>query len=111
MKAGILAAAIAFLGVALWLGGFLTPPAGDIRVSHAMIHPGMGGQVNAVLTIENDGAPDELLSVTSPDAEVAIKNADAGLPIQTGISSLAMDGAHISVVSSAPFTNFRVHVR
>ncbi|MEJ6405080.1 hypothetical protein [Yoonia sp. 2307UL14-13] len=102
MKAGILAVAVATLGVALWLGDFLTPPAGDMRIGDAVVHPGMGGQVNAVLTIQNDGAPDELLSVASPDARVALQNADEGLPIQTGGSSLSMDGAYISVSSNAP---------
>lgn len=102
MKAGILAAAVVVIGVALWVSGILTPPAGDIRISGAMMHPGMGGQVNAVLTIENNGAPDTLLSVSSPDVDVTLQSADAGLPIQTGGSSLSMDAAYISVNPTDP---------
>lgn len=102
MKAGILAVAVAGLGAALWIGGFLTPPAGDIQISGAMAQPGMGGKVSVVLTIGNDGTPDELLSVASPDAEVALQNAQAGLPIQTGRSSLSMDSAYIGVAASEP---------
>lgn len=94
--------AAVIIGATLWFGGFPTPPAGAIRIDDAMVHPGMAGQANAVLTIQNDGAPDELLSVASSQAQVALINADAGLPIQTGSSSLSMDAAHISVASDAP---------
>ena len=97
MKAGILLAALAVLGSALWFGGFLNPQAGNLRISGAMVYPGIRDEVHAVLTIDNDGAPDELLAVSSPDATVTLQDADAGLPIRTGTSSLSRDAAHIRV--------------
>ncbi len=95
MKAGILLAAIVGLGTALWFGGVLQPASRDILVTEATATPMMDGAVAAVLTIENTGAPDQLLSVDSADGEVAFEAAEAGLPIQTGRSSLALDAAHI----------------
>ena len=102
MKAGILVVALALLGAGLWFAGFLTPAASHIQITHALLQPGMGGQVNAVLTIENQGAPDELIAVASPDGDVALRNAEIGLPIITGVSSLAMDAAHIRVTPAEP---------
>lgn len=100
MKVGILLLAVAAIGAALFFGGFLAPPASHLLVTQATATPMQDGAA-AVLTIENQGAPDELAAVSSPDAEVVLHNADMGLPIQTGVSSLAMDAAHILVTPLA----------
>ncbi|MEM6887090.1 MAG: hypothetical protein AAF636_03010 [Pseudomonadota bacterium] len=102
MKAGILLAALAAIASVLWFSDILSPQAGEIRVSGAMAHQGRGDEVNAVLTIKNDGAPDELLSVSSPDAHVAFRGVGSGLPVQTGVSSLSMDAAHIRISPTTP---------
>ena len=100
MKAGILLAALVALGAALWFVSTFQPAASNILVTNATASPLTEGSVAAVLTIENSGEPDVLVSASSSEGEVAFVDAEAGLPVRTGRSSLALDAAHIVLSNS-----------
>lgn len=91
---GLLLAVLA--GWVLWMPA---NKAAHLHISAAMIQPLEGGGAVATLQMENDGAPDRLLSVQSSGAKIdlyAPLSPDA-LAIPTGASGLALDGAHIRV--------------
>ncbi|WP_299726540.1 hypothetical protein [uncultured Tateyamaria sp.] len=102
MKAAFLFVAIAAIVCALWFSGLLTAPAQNLLITQSRAFP-MGDGAAAVLTIDNQGAPDQLVSVSSPSYAVTLQNAEGGLPIQTGTSSLATDAAHIMINASSAF--------
>lgn len=102
MKAAFLVVAVAATGAALWFSGVFSPPAHNLLITQSTASP-MGNGAAAVLTIDNQGAPDQLVAVSSPTATVMLHGADADLPIQTGTSSLAMDAAHIMIRAETPF--------
>jgi copper(I)-binding protein len=95
-----LAAAMIVLGavalVALRGGG----APGDMLLSGAVARPLGDGAAAGYVTIDNRGAPDRLLAVSSPVAEAALYSpADAGgVPVPTGTASLALDAAHITLL-------------
>ena len=93
-------AAVAAIGVALWFSGLLTPPSRHLLITGASASPAANEGTAAVLSIDNQGAPDKLVGVRSSLGDAWFQNADHGLPIPTGTSSLALDGAHIIVVPS-----------
>ncbi len=95
MKAGILLAIIAGLAATLWFGGVLQPAARDILISQATATPSLNGEVAVVLTIENQGEPDRILSVESVAGPAHFQDAQDGLPVRTGTSSLAQDAAFV----------------
>ncbi|MBW4707510.1 copper chaperone PCu(A)C [Roseobacter sp. YSTF-M11] len=72
-------------------------PASDILIGQAVMRPLDDRQLGAFLSIDNRGDPDRLLAVSSASGRATLYNpaADGGLPVQTGVSSLALDGAHI----------------
>lgn len=76
-------------------------PAQDLLISQATARPLGDAQAAGVLTIENRGAPDRLLAVTSPVAEAALYSpADPeGVPVPTGTAALALDAAHITLAA------------
>ncbi|WP_159978447.1 copper chaperone PCu(A)C [Roseobacter cerasinus] len=102
MKAAFLLVAVAATGAALWFSGVFSPAARHLLITESTASP-MGNGAAAVLTIDNQGAPDQLVAVSSPTATVMLHGAEAGLPIQTGTSSLATDAAHIMIRSDTPF--------
>lgn len=95
MKAGILLMVIAGLAAALWFGGVLQPPARDILITQATATPSLNGEVTIVLTIENQGVPDRILSVDSVAGAADLQDAQDGLPVRTGTSALAQDAAFV----------------
>ena len=97
MKAIISLLVLMGLAAVLWYSGLLQPASRNILVSEAKAIPVMGGDVATTLTIENSGEPDRLVSVASTIGNARFEAADAGLPIQTGRSSLATDAAHVIV--------------
>lgn len=96
VKAGFFVLGVALVGAAFWVSGVLTPPARHLLITNATASP-MAGGAAAVLTIDNQGAPDKLVDVTSTLGNTSFHNADRGLPIRTGTSSLALDAAHIMI--------------
>lgn len=107
MKAAfVLAALVALCGV-IWLAGF-GGAASKLLIENAVAQPVDDTHLGAFLSIDNQGAPDRLMAVTSPVAEVTLyspASAD-GLPVPTGHSSLALDAAHISIRQPAtPFAH------
>lgn len=82
-----------------------TSSAQDLLISDAFARPLSNSDAAAVLTFENSGQPDRLLSVSSPDGQARLYSpADsAGVPIPTGPSSLALDAAHI-ILNDLPST-------
>lgn len=100
MKAAIRVAAIAILGAAIWFSGLLNPSGKNLLITAAKAHPAMDGSIAAVVQIENQGRPDQLLGVSSSLGIATLSQADQGLPIQTGVSSLSLDAAHIRITAS-----------
>lgn len=101
MKAGVVLAILAactFAGVL-----FLTSGTGNrhLLITEAVAKPLESGGAVAVLKIENRGAPDWLLSVSSAAAEIELYQpmTTDGIPIQSGKSALALDGAHIRIAT------------
>lgn len=99
-------ARFSLLGLTFIVGAFLVLAASrtpvNLTISGALAKPLDQGGAVAVLKIENTGAPDRLIGVSSPVADVELYKplASDNLPIPTGGASLAFDGAHISVVST-----------
>lgn len=99
MKSALILCAVL---IALVGGYFWMPqgaPAQNLLISQATARPLGDAQAAAYLTIENRGAPDRLLSVSSPVADAALYSpADPkGVPVPTGTASLALDAAHITL--------------
>ncbi|MCH2095665.1 MAG: copper chaperone PCu(A)C [Rhodobacteraceae bacterium] len=97
MKAGILMICVAILVAALWMSGVFSSSARHILITEVTASPMGNDAIVAVLKIENQGAPDRLLGVSSADTSVQFQNAARGLPIPTGRSALAHDAAHILI--------------
>jgi len=93
MKAGFLLVGSLVIAASLWVSGVFTTPASTLLIIGATAKPTLEGHVAAVFDIENQGAPDELLSVSSTMATATIAQAGDSLPVRTGTSSLAMDAA------------------
>lgn len=96
---------LAALAGAVWLVG-LGGAASRLLIENAVAQPMDDASLGAFLSIDNAGAPDRLLAVSSPVADAALynpTNAD-GLPVPTGHSALALDAAHIRI--SQPETPF-----
>ncbi len=74
-------------------------PAQHLLISQATARPMEGGTAVAYLAIDNRGAPDRLVSVTSPQANATLYSpaSVAGVPVPTGDGSLALDAAHIKL--------------
>ena len=105
MKAGILLVGIAVIVTTLWVSGIFAPPARHLMISDVTANP-MGAGAAATMTIANEGAPARLIDVSSTLSEARFHNADRGLPIPAGRSSLAVDAAHIMIApADAPFEN------
>ena len=100
MKAGFLLVIAAALAAILFVSGVFTPPARHILITDATANPLPNGTTIAVLTIENQGAPDILDHVSSSVGSARFENAARGLPIPSGTSSLAVDAAHIILTAS-----------
>lgn len=104
MKAGILVVALGVIGAVLWSSGVLTPVARTLLITEASASPMANGSAVAVLTIENQGEPDMLIGVGSTLGDARFQNADRGLPVPSGKSSLALDSAYIVIVAThSPF--------
>ncbi len=99
MKAGILVVVVAVGAVALWMSGVLTTTARHLLISNVSAGPMGSGGIAAVLTIDNQGEPDRLLKVSSGAGDAQFLNANRGLPIRVGTSSLARDAAHVMILS------------
>lgn len=101
MKAVSLIGVLALLGLgALWMSlGARETGAHMFRISEAYARPLNDGSLAAVLTIANDGRPDRLISVSSPLGKTHLYSpaASDGVPVQSGISALALDAAHIQI--------------
>jgi len=99
LKAAILFAGMILASVGLWLAGVVPSARHNFLIEQAVAKPTDDGSLAAFLTIDNQGPPDRLLSVNSNVADVALYSpaADNGPPLQTGISSLALDAAHIRI--------------
>jgi copper(I)-binding protein len=83
-----------------------SPPALRLSGATAAIHTVDGTPTIAIsVRIDNDGGPDRLLSVASPDARLAMLHGEedlAGLPIPAGTgANLAPDGAHVMLMGVA----------
>lgn len=94
---------IAVAGAAIWALRTSSP---EIRLSDATaaVHMLDGTASIAIsVKISNDGGPDRLLNVTSPEAKLAMLHGEedlTGLPIPAGTgASLAGDGAHVMLMS------------
>lgn len=97
MKAGFLLVGSLVIAASLWVSGVFTTPASTLLIMGATAKPTLEGHVAAVFDIENQGAPDELLSVSSTMATATIAQAGDSLPVRTGTSSLAMDAAYVRI--------------
>ncbi len=97
MKVGIIGIALAVIAAVLWTSGVLTPAARNLLITEVSASPLANGGAAGVLTIENEGVPDRLIGVHSTMADVRFHNADRGLPVPLGKSSLALDAAHIMI--------------
>lgn len=89
-----LAVIVAAASVFLQRGG----EADHILLTEVSAAPLPDGDLGVFLKVENRGAPDRLISVTSPEADATIYSpeADAGPPMPSGQGpALAADGAHI----------------
>jgi copper(I)-binding protein len=105
LKAAFVLVALAALAFGVWRGGF-GAAASRILIEDAVAQPMPDGTLGAFLSIDNQGAPDRLLSVSSPVAEASLYRpaAQDSLPIATGHSALALDAAHVQI--SQPETPF-----
>ena len=103
MKAGLVLAVLAAGALAIWMFVASAPDNRHILISDAVAKPMDDGRAVVALAIENSGAPDVLLSVASAGTEAELYQplGTDGLPIQSGTSSLALDGAHIIVAGPA----------
>lgn len=99
MKAGILVTGLV-LAAAL-LGWTVLGASTDrgILITGIVAKPVGDGKTVSVFTITNSGAPDRLLSVSSPAGPARLYSpADAqGVPVPTGAASLALDAAHVEL--------------
>ena len=99
---------VAALAVAVLIAGVMfalqtTPPNLRLSAVNAAIHTVDGTPAVAISArIDNDGGPDRLLSVSSPEAKLAMLHGEqdlSGLPIPAGTgASLADDGAHVMLM-------------
>lgn len=108
MKAGVVLALLAASAFAIWMFVTSSPGNRDMLISEAVAKPLEDGRAALVLSIENQGAPDVLLSVSTADSKAELYQplTTNGLPIQNGKSSLALDGAHIIVARpETPFAD------
>lgn len=103
MKAIFLAAVFGIATVGIWIVGSSSIADQRLFVENVVAYRLDDGSLAITLDIENSGAPDWLVSVHSPDATAAFVSFDAqeALPIQTGVSLLALDGAHIHLTKFA----------
>lgn len=102
-RLGIIALALAVLVAGAVFALRTQPPTLRISAVTAAIHTVDGTPAVAISArIDNDGAPDRLLSVSSPDAKLAMLHGEedlTGLPIPAGTgANLAGDGAHIMLM-------------
>lgn len=98
MKAAFVLAGVLLVAVTAWVG--LGPrAASDMRIEEVTANPMMSGDIGIFLNIDNQGAPDRLVSVRSDEADIFLYTPAPTdtLPIQVGRSSLALDAAHIRV--------------
>lgn len=88
---------LAVLGLGYW--SFGRTLAQDVLISDALVRPLGDDTAAAVLTIDNRGKPDRLLSVSSPVARATLyaPMGGYGIPVPTGVASLALDAAHIKL--------------
>ena len=96
MKAAFVLVCLAVLGGVFW---YVTAPrpADHLLISDAVARPVGEGAAVSLMSIANTGAPDRLIAVSSSQADamlVAPEGAE-GVPVPTGKSALALDGAHI----------------
>lgn len=79
-------------------------PARQLLIEAVQAHPLPDGSLVAVLSIENTGPPDRLISASSPKgrAELYSPLEPSGAPVPTGESTLALDGAHLRVFPDGP---------
>jgi copper(I)-binding protein len=98
LKAAFVLVALAALSLAGWLAGF-GGAASRLLIENAVAQPMDDGHLGAFLSIDNQGAPDRLLSVSSPVAAATLYSPASaeGLPVPSGHSALALDAAHISI--------------
>ncbi|APE43519.1 hypothetical protein BOO69_08920 [Sulfitobacter alexandrii] len=98
MKAAFVLIGLALLTGAIWMTG-AGAPSSRLLIGNALGQPMENGQIGAFLSIDNQGAPDRLLSVSSPVADASLYSpaAEGGLPVPTGTSSLALDAAHVRI--------------
>lgn len=92
----VIVAAIVLAGVGYYLVS--SPGKSAILVENIVASSHGGGLIGVTMDIRNEGTPDMLVSVSSPDAEMAlVKSADIrGAPIPGGATvSLVMEGAHV----------------
>ena len=103
MKAGVVLAMLAASAVAILAFVASGPDNRHILITEAVARPLEDGRAVVVMAIENRGAPDMLLSVDAAVAEAELyqPRTENGLPIQSGKSSLALDGAHIVIARPA----------
>lgn len=76
----------------------------DMLISDAEARALPDGRYVILLSIDNQGAPDRLLSANSDMGQVDLYSPvdPDGPPVPAGTASLAMDGAHITLASPAP---------
>ncbi len=96
-------AALLLAGIAAFVGLGQKPSALRLSDAVAAVHEVDGTAAIAIsVTIANDGGPDRLLSVTSPEAKLAMLHGEedlTGLPIPAGTgASLSADGAHVMLM-------------
>lgn len=97
MKSAILLGVLALASVAVWALTRSGPDAAHLLLSDVVARPIQGGDAGIFLSIDNQGAPDRLVSVASPAGAARLYSpaSDAGVPVPTGSAALALDGAHI----------------
>jgi len=97
VKAVLILGGLGLLAVVAWLGIQSGQRNDHLLISKAVATPLDEGGAAALMTIDNRGVADRLISVESPlvDATLYSPAASPGPPVPTGKSALALDGAHI----------------
>ncbi|WP_298919921.1 hypothetical protein [uncultured Roseobacter sp.] len=90
---------VALICAALWAVFAQQDPAADMRITQTVVRPLTADTAAVVLSIDNGGGPDRLMGVASPTGSATLYSPvdAAGLPVPSGLSSLALDGAHIQL--------------
>lgn len=105
MKAAFGFAGLMIVAIAVWFG-IVPGGTSNVLVEDAVARPLENGDIGIFLTINNQGRPDKLVSVSSSARDATLHAAFGAdnLPIQVGRSSLASDAAHIRITAGdAPF--------